>query len=89
MNNLIHELLNPPSYVVSEDIYEDLCMVRDKLLLMAQLTGTATSNGDHDTSLLIRRGLIWQLFSDLSFQVNNVLAAMEQAKTYVERAPTH
>ena len=51
MNKNHHELFHPASYVLSRDNYDELCTIRDKLLLMAQLAGTATSNGDHDTIL--------------------------------------
>ena len=48
MNKRHHELFHPASFVLSRDNYDDLCMIRDKLLLLAQLAGTNTSNGDHD-----------------------------------------
>jgi hypothetical protein len=51
MNKNHHELFHPASYVLSRDNYDELCTIRDRLLLMAQLAGTATSNGDHDTIL--------------------------------------
>ena len=89
MNQKSHELFNPASYVLSRDNYDELCTIRDKLLLMAQLAGTATSNGDHDTILFIRRSLIGQLFGDLSFQVDDVLENIAKAATCVDHAQAH
>jgi hypothetical protein len=81
MNNLSHDLLNAGSYVLSIDQYDELCAIRDKLLLMAQLAGTETTNADPRTMLFIRRILIGQLFADLSFQIDGVLEVV--AKTVV------
>lgn len=89
MNNPPHDLLNAGSYLLSQDHYDDLCMIRDKLLLMAQLAGTATSNGEHDTILFIRRSLIGQLFGDLSFQVADVLEAVAKTMACVDHAQAH
>ncbi len=89
MNNLPHDLLNAGSYVLSQDHYDDLCAIRDKLLLMAQLAGTATSNGDHDTILFIRRSLIGQLFGDMSFQIGDVIEAVAKTTTCVDHAQAH
>jgi hypothetical protein len=89
MNQKPHELFHPASFVLSRDHYDELCTIRDKLLLMAQLAGTATSNGDHDTLLFIRRSLIGQLFADLSFQVGNVLEDVAKAITCMDHLQAH
>ena len=89
MNKLHHELFHPASYVLSRDHYDDLCMIRDKLLLMAQLAGTNTSNGDHDFVLFIRRSLIGQLFGDLSCQLGDVLEDVAEIATGESRAHTN
>ncbi|RDS86305.1 XAC0095 family protein [Dyella psychrodurans] len=89
MNNPIHTLFNAESYELSQDHYDDLCMIRDKLLLMAQLAGTATTNGDHDTMLFIRRSLIGQLFADLSFQMGDVLDTVKHTTTGVDHVQAH
>ncbi|RDS84172.1 XAC0095 family protein [Dyella psychrodurans] len=89
MNNPHHNLFNAGSYMLSQDHYDDLCMIRDKLLLMAQLAGTSTTNGDHDTLLFIRRSLIGQLFGDLSFQVCNVLEAITHTTPHGDSAQAH
>ena len=89
MNKRHHELFHPASFVLSRDNYDDLCMIRDKLLLLAQLAGTNTSNGDHDFVLFIRRGLIGRLFGDLNCQLNDVLEAVAQITTSDDCAPTH
>ncbi|GFZ87292.1 XAC0095 family protein [Dyella caseinilytica] len=89
MNKLPHDLLNVEGYVLSQDQYDDLCTTRDKLLLMAQFAGTATSNGDHDTILFIRRSLIGRLFGDLSFEIGEVLEAVAKATTSIDHAQAH
>ncbi|RDS81775.1 XAC0095 family protein [Dyella psychrodurans] len=89
MNNPTHNLLNAGNYVLSQDHYDDLCAIRDKLLLMAQLAGTATTNGDHDTILFIRRSLIGQLFADLSFQMGDVLDTVKHTTTRVDPGHAH
>jgi hypothetical protein len=89
MNKNPHELFHPASFVLSRDHYDELCTIHDKLLLMAQLAGTATSNGEHDTILFIRRSLIGQLFGDLSFQIDDVLEDVAKAETLMDHAPTH
>jgi hypothetical protein len=89
MNQKPHELFHPASFVLSRDHYDELCTIRDKLLLMAQLAGTATSNGDHDTILFIRRSLIGRLFGDLSFQLGDVLEDVAQSATRVDHVQAH
>lgn len=89
MTNPLHDLLNPPSYVLSQDDYEDLCAVRDKLLTMGQLAGTASSSGDKNAVLVIRRFLIGQLFVDLSFQMGDVLDAIAATATRGDRMQAH
>jgi hypothetical protein len=54
MNQKPHELFHPASYELPRDHYDELCTIRDKLLLMAQLAGTTTANHEHDTILIIR-----------------------------------
>ncbi|RDS80067.1 XAC0095 family protein [Dyella psychrodurans] len=89
MNNPNHTLLDAGSYVLSKDDYDELCIIRDKLLLMAQLAGTATTNGDHDTILFINRSMIGRLFADLSFQLGDVLKIVKHASTCVDLTQTH
>ncbi|RDS83369.1 XAC0095 family protein [Dyella psychrodurans] len=89
MNNPTHNLFNAGSYELSKVDYDELCIIRDKLLLMAQLAGTATTNGDHDTILFINRSMIGRLFADLSFQMGDVLETIKHATTSVDLAQTH
>ena len=89
MNPPNHTLFDAGSYVLSQDHYDDLCMIRDKLLLMAQLAGTATTNGDHDTILFINRSMIGRLFADLSFQMGDVLETVKHASTCVDLTQAH
>lgn len=88
MNNCHHDLLNPGSYVLSQDHYDNLCTIRDKLLLMAQLAGTATSSSDDHTMLFVRRALIGRLFGDMGFQIADVLDGLAKAEAHVRRART-
>jgi hypothetical protein len=44
--------------VLSQDHYDDLCTVRDTLLLMAQLAGSVTTSSGDYTMLFVRRALI-------------------------------
>lgn len=89
MNNKLHNLLNPGSYVLSQDQYEDLCTVRDKLLLMAQLAGPVTAMGDNNTMLFIRRALLGRLFGDLSFQICDVLDDIAHDTAQLDRVHEH
>ena len=89
MNNKFHDLLNPASYALSQEECEDLCTVRDQLLLMAQLVGTAACVGDDNTLLIILRVLFGRLFRDLSFQICDVADDMVHATTYEDRAQAH
>ncbi|RDS81977.1 XAC0095 family protein [Dyella psychrodurans] len=89
MNHPNYDLLSAGSYVLSKDDYDELRMIRDKLLLMAQLAGTETTNGDHDTMLFINRSMIGRLFADLSFQMGDVLETIKHATTSVDLAQAH
>jgi hypothetical protein len=89
MNNLSHDLLNAGSYVLSVDQYDELCMIRDKLLLMAQLAGNTTTNDDPRTMLIIRRVLIGQLFADLSFQIDDLLEIVAKTTVREDCARAH
>jgi hypothetical protein len=60
--------------------------VRDKLLLMAQPAGSATSASDDYTMLFVRRVLIGQLFIDLGFQISDLVDAIAKSKTQMGRA---
>ncbi|RDS78752.1 hypothetical protein DWU98_21305 [Dyella monticola] len=82
MNN-VHDLINPPGYLLSQNCYEDLQTVRDKLQLMGQLTGNASTPGDSKAVLLLPRVLLGEFFLDLSGQLSRVLDAVEY---YAEHA---
>jgi hypothetical protein len=69
----LHNLLNPPNYVLTKQNYDALCAVCDKLLLLGQFAGNDFSNNGHHTIIPIRRNLLGQLFLDLSFQMSAVL----------------
>jgi hypothetical protein len=73
-------------YVLSQDHYDDLCTVRDTLLLMAQLAGSVTTSRDDYTMLFVRRALIGRLFSDLGFQISDLVDAIAKSKTQMGRA---
>ncbi|GLQ49899.1 XAC0095 family protein [Dyella flava] len=77
------------TYLLSAEHYYELRMIRDHLLLMAQLAGTAGMNGDNDVIHFVRRSLIGQLFGELSFQIAGVVDAVAQSEACVERAQTH
>jgi hypothetical protein len=85
MKNVPHNPLNPGSHVLSQDHYDDLCTVRDKLLLMAQLAGSVTTSSDY-TMLFVRRALIGRLFGDLGFQISDLVEDIAKAKTRTGRA---
>jgi len=86
MKNVPHNPFNSGSYVLSQDHYDDLCTVRDKLLLMAQLAVGATSASDDYTMLFVRRVLIGRIFSDLGFQISDLVDAIAKSKTQMGRA---
>lgn len=64
--------------------YLELCGIRDKLLLIAQLAGSSTSLNDANAMLYVRRSLLGETFGDLSFQLNAVLSALREADTVEE-----
>ncbi|RDS81605.1 hypothetical protein DWU98_10260 [Dyella monticola] len=88
MNN-IHDLINPPGYLLSQNCYEDLQTIRDKLQLMGQLAGTASTPGDSNAVLLLPRVLIGEFFIDLSAQLSHVLNAVTYYAEHVDNLPTH
>lgn len=61
-----------------QEEYAELRIIRDRLLLMTQFTGTAYANGSHDNILFIRRSTIGQLFADLSNHLVEVLELITQ-----------
>jgi hypothetical protein len=77
----LHNLLNPPNYVLTKQNYDALCAVCDKLLLLGQFAGNDFSNNGHDTIIPIRRNLLGQLFLDLSFQMSAVLEPVGETAT--------
>jgi len=89
MNNAVHTAPNARSYLLSEENFYELRMIRDHLLLMAQLAGTAGMNGESDVIHFVRRSLLGQLFGDLSFQIAGVVDAVAQTEVCAERAQTH
>ncbi|WP_233842829.1 hypothetical protein [Dyella sp. 2HG41-7] len=74
---------------LSKNNYDDLCAVYDKLLLLAQLTGNATINGESETMLIIRRNLLGQLFSDLCFQISDVLDEVAKGVKHEDKVQAH
>ncbi|GLQ50261.1 XAC0095 family protein [Dyella flava] len=89
MNKPTHTAPIARSYLLSEEHFYELRMLRDHLLLMAQLAGTASTNGENDVIHFVRRSLIGQLFGDLSFQIAGLVDAVAQSEVSVERAQTH
>jgi hypothetical protein len=81
MTHPTDRLLIAESYLLPKETYRDLCHIREKLLFMTQLAGTSHSNGEEDTMIFIRRGLIGELFRDMSYQLGDVL------ETIAETAP--
>jgi len=88
MNSPLDNALNPKSYVLSRPQFLDLCVVCDKLMLLAQLTGNATTVGE-EKAMLITRALLGQLFADMSFQMRDVLQAVDHSKTSADVSSTH
>jgi len=89
MNNFPHD--EHPSgecYVLAQDHYFELCEVRDKLLLLAQLAGTASSD-DSGAMLFIRRVLLGQLFADLSFKIRDALDGTTHVTVPANPVQTH
>lgn len=73
-------------YLLTQEEYAELCLIRDKLLLLAQLAGTTYANGNHDNILFIRRSMIGQLFADLSNHLVEVLELITQEIDRTENA---
>jgi hypothetical protein len=80
-------LLLADSYLLPKDLYADLAHIRDKMLFITQLAGTTITNGDDDPMIFIHRGLIGELFRDMSYQLGDVLEAI--AKTSAHAKDTH
>ena len=89
MNHFTHGEPYAGCYVLSQDCYDELCEVRDKLLLMAQLAGTAAAPGDNSAMLFIRRALLGQLFADLSFQIHDVLDGITHVTALANHVKAH
>jgi len=64
-------------------------MLRDHLLLMAQLAGTAGTNGENDVIHFVRRSLIGQLSGDLSFQIAGLVDAVAPSEICAQRGQRH
>lgn len=89
MNNVPHNDPYAGCYLLPQDHYDELCEVRDKLLLLAQLAGTATSPGDNSAMLFVRRALLGQLFADLSFLLSDALEGITQVTAMAGRVQAH
>jgi hypothetical protein len=72
------------SYLLPKDLYADLAHIRDKMLLITQLAGTTHTNGDDDAMIFIHRGLIGELFRDMSYQLGDVLEAIAKTSAHVD-----
>jgi hypothetical protein len=81
--NPTDHLLLADSYLLPKDLYADLAHIRDKMLLITQLAGTTHTNGDDDAMIFIHRGLIGELFRDMSYQLGDVLEAIAKTAAHV------
>ncbi|RDS83692.1 hypothetical protein DWU98_05035 [Dyella monticola] len=86
--NTPRDLLYEGNHLLSHDHYLELCDIRDKLLLMAQLAGSSTSLNDPHAMLYIRRALLGEMLGNLSFQLNVALFALERVDAAEVRAST-
>jgi hypothetical protein len=82
--NPTDHLLIADSYLLPKDLYADLAHIRDKMLLITQLAGTTHTNGDDDAMIFIHRGLIGELFRDMSYQLGDVLEAITKTSARVD-----
>jgi hypothetical protein len=75
MDARLHALLTPQHYVLSQNHFEDLCLVRDKLRIMAQLAGVEPGfpNLGDDALVSFRRSALGQVFLDMSLYLDMVL----------------
>jgi hypothetical protein len=73
-------------YVLMKEEFAELCLIRDKMLFITQLAGTANSNGDTDPLVFIRRSMIGEVFRDLAYQLGDLLETVVQ-DVDVMRAP--
>ncbi|RDS79668.1 hypothetical protein DWU98_16515 [Dyella monticola] len=89
MTSTLHDVLNPKTYALSQDHFDDLCVICDKLLLMAQLAGTAPTVDEDSAMLLIRRVLLGQLFGEMSFQLRGVLEEVCRSKRGADVSSKH
>jgi hypothetical protein len=86
VNHPTDHLLIADSYLLPEDLFADICHIRDKMLFLTQLTGTTITNGNDDAMIFIHRGMIGELFRDMSYQLGDVIEAIE--KTTAHRKDT-
>ena len=86
MNHPTDHLLIADSYLLPKDLYADLAHIRDKMLFITQLAGTTNTNGDDDAMIFIHRGLIGELFRDMSYQLGDVLEAISKTSAHVRDA---
>jgi hypothetical protein len=87
VNHPTDHLLIADSYLLPKDLYADICHIRDKMLFVTQLAGTTNTNGEQDPMIFIHRGLIGELFRDMSYELGDVIEAI--AKTTTHGKDTH
>jgi hypothetical protein len=89
-NGPYHDLLNPRPYELSQGQFRELCEVRDKLLLFAQLSGMTRSTGDNRNAMLfIRRTLLGSVFGDLGFQLTDILDDLTHVPDHGDNQEEH
>jgi hypothetical protein len=84
VNHPTDHLLIADSYLLPKDLYADLAHIRDKMLFITQLAGTTHTNGNDDAMIFIHRGLIGELFRDMSYQLGDVLEAISKTTACVD-----
>jgi hypothetical protein len=88
VNHPTDHLLLADSYLLPKDLYADLAHIRDKMLFITQLAGTTHTNGDDDAMIFIHRGLIGELFRDMSYELGDVLEAITKTSAHANNTPT-
>ena len=65
-------------YLLLKEEFTELCRIHDRLMFMTYMAGTASTNGDNDVPVFIRRSMIGEAFRDVAYQLGDLLETVQQ-----------
>jgi hypothetical protein len=65
-------------YLLLKQEFVELCRIHDRLMFMTYMAGTASTNGDNDVPVFIRRSMIGEAFRDVAYQLGDLLETIRQ-----------